>query len=336
MKAFPCGKSDKRPYRITPYKVKGINARGDYVYTDDYSGDETVTRQFIEIPCGHCAGCRADQAKEWSDRLIMESKYCDPDSMYFITLTYDEEHLKRVGYVDKFGEVIDALKSNRGTLDKRDIQLFIKRLRAQRPDDRLRYYICGEYGPQTDRPHCHGIIYGLHLRDWKLVESGKSETGNTYYTCGELERIWGNGFVSIEPANEFTCKYVAQYVTKKIGAKPAQARLERGQVPEFSLMSRRPGIGRQYFEDKGDEMFDKEKIFLATLNGSVEIKPPRYFKKLYKNVHEDRYSERVKKLLQRSEDVEDAKTTVTDLDKEKQLLAEESNFSKKLGLRNKI
>lgn len=301
----------------------------------DYNGtDDTITTAFIEIPCGHCAGCRADQAKEWADRLMMESQF--HDSMYFVTLTYDEEHLPRVAYADKFGEYHDRLQSDRGTLNKRDVQLFIKRLRKSRPDDKIRYYLAGEYGPQTDRPHYHAIIFGLHLGDWRLIESGHSETGNTYYTCGELERIWRNGFVSIEPANEFTCKYVAQYVTKKIGEKPRVRRLERGQEPEFSLQSRRPGIGRLYYDEKGDEMFREDKVFLATLNGSVEIKPPRYFKKLYKAQHEDAYSERVKKLLQRSEDVEDAKTTVTDLDKEKQLLAQENNFKNKLGLRNKI
>lgn len=335
MKAFPCGKTEKRPYRITPYKVKGINQRGEYVYTDDFSGDESVTRQFIEIPCGHCDGCRADRAKEWSDRLIMESHYHDQNSIYFLTLTYDELHLKRVSYFDKFGVYHEGIESDRGTLVKRDVQLFIKRLRKSRPDDKIRYYIAGEYGPKTDRPHYHAIIYGLHLGDWKLDESGHSETGNLYYTCSELERIWGNGFVSIEPANEYTCRYVAQYVTKKLDSS-TRVRSARGQEREFALMSRRPGIGRQFYDDRGEEMFDKEKIFLSTVNGSVEIKPPRYFKKLYRETHEDKYLERVQRLLRRSDDVMDAKSTVTDNDYEQQLLVKEAILHSKLGLRDKI
>lgn len=330
MKAFPCGKSDKRPYRIAPYKVQGIDKFGNYVYTG-CKGDDSVTTDFVEVPCGHCSGCRADQALEWKNRLVMESKY--HDSMYFITLTYDELHLRRVSYTN---ELTGEIKNDRGTLSKRDVQLFIKRLRKQRPNDQIRYYLVGEYGPQTDRPHYHAIIFGLHLGDWRLVESGHSETGNTYYTCGELERIWGNGFVSIEPANEFTCSYVAQYVTKKLGSKPAAAREARRQEPEFSLQSRRPGIGRLYYEENAESMFAKGRSYVSTNNGSIEVRPPRYFKKLYRQNHEDHYQEIVRKHLRRADDSEDAKSTITDKAKEEQLLAQEATFKSKLNQRNKI
>lgn len=331
MKAFPCGKSEKRPYRIAPYKVQGIDKKGQYVYTESAKSDPEVTSSYVEIPCGHCSGCRADQALEWKNRLVMESK--QHDSMYFVTLTYDEIHMKRVSYTN---ELTGEIKSDRGTLSKRDVQLFIKRLRKSKPDDKIRYYLAGEYGPQTDRPHYHAILFGLHLNEWQLIESGHSETGNIYYTCSELERIWGNGFVSIEPANEFTCSYVAQYVTKKLGAKPASAREARGQVPEFSLQSRRPGIGRQFYEDHGDEMFSQGRSYLATSNGSVEIRPPRYFKKLFRAEHEDRYLEIVKKHLRAADDSTDAKSTVTDKEKTEQLLAQEAIFQSKLNQRNKI
>lgn len=331
LKAFPCGKTEKRPYRIAPYNVIGINQRGEYEYTESAKVDPEVCSIYVEIPCGHCAGCRADQAAEWKNRLVMESKY--HDSMYFVTLTYDEFHLRRVEYTN---ELTGEVKTDRGSLSKRDVQLFIKRLRKSKPDDRIRYYVAGEYGPSTDRPHYHAIIFGLHLGQWKLVESGRSETGNVYYTCCELERIWGNGFVSIEPANEFTCAYVAQYVTKKLGEHPAAARRERGQEPEFSLQSRRPGIGRQYYEDNSEEMFDRGRRYIATANGSIEIRPPRYFKKLYRQAHEDKYQEIVRKHLKAADDIEDAKTTVTDKNKTDQLLAKEANFNSKLNQRNKI
>lgn len=331
LKGFPTGltKDGKTKLTIAPYKIKAIGQNGER--KENVGIEKTDIVSYYEIPCGHCVGCRKDQAQEWSNRLIMEMDY--HDSAYFLTLTYDEAHVHRICYTD---ELTGELKDDRGTLNKRDFQLFIKELRRYRPDDKIRYYLCGEYGGKTERPHGHAILFGLHLGDWCLVESGTSETGSTYYTCPQLEKIWKRGFISIEPANEYTCKYVCNYVTKKLGNKPNKYYEERGQVPPFSLSSRKPGIGRKYFEDKGDEMFKYDKIFLATTQGSVEIRPPRYFKKLYRESHEEEYQRIVYKHLQAGADADDAKTTITDLHKLEQLKNKENIMLKSLSNRDKI
>lgn len=267
-------KKGKMRLQVMSSDVKALDKDGQPVYHE--VGDDTdYILPAYELPCGHCLGCRTDHAKEWSNRLIMESQY--HDSTFFVTLTYDDEHLPVVESLDdETGEYFCA-----STLDKRDAQLFIKRLRRAFPDDKIRYYIAGEYGPSTGRAHMHAIIFGLHLVD--LQPFGRSETGNQYFISEALSRIWNKGFVSVEPANEYTMRYVCAYVTTKIGAHCNAEYEERGLVPPFALMSLKPGLGCQYLLDNWDKILDDDVIVFGDENGSHVFRPPRYW---YKKVEE--------------------------------------------------
>lgn len=275
---FVVGLTDEKKSKllVTSAKVKAISTRTkEPCYFDVSTEDGDYQKPAFELSCGHCLGCREDQAREWSNRLLMESLY--HDSAYFVTLTYDDDHIPLVENIDEeTGEYF--IHSN---LCKRDIQLFIKRLRRACPSDHIRYYIAGEYGETTDRAHYHAIIYGLHVFD--LQPFGCSETGNQYYVSKTLSDIWRNGFVSIEPANEYTFKYVASYVTKKLGIHPNAAYEEKGLQPPFSTQSLKPGIGYQYLMDNKEKLLKYDRITLGTLNGSQSFKPPRYW---YKKVEE--------------------------------------------------
>ena len=199
----------------------------------------------------------------------MESLY--HDVAFFVTLTYDDLHVPRyVSIDDDTGEYIDRM-----TLCKRDVQLFNKRLRKEFSNDRIRFYLCGEYGPTTDRPHYHAIYFGLHVDD--LVPFGRSETGQQYYISDRVQKVWNLGFVSVEPANEFTFKYVANYVTKKLGAKSNDYYLSNHIEPPFSLCSRKPGIGYQYLSEHRDELLDSDRVIIGTDSSSYQFAPPRYF-----------------------------------------------------------
>ena len=63
----------------------------------------------IQVPCGQCAGRRLDQSKQWALRCVHEAQVHDENC--FITLTYNNENLPKDG-----------------SLNKRDFQLFMKRL----------------------------------------------------------------------------------------------------------------------------------------------------------------------------------------------------------------
>lgn len=333
-KGFPYGetKNGKVALKILPYEVKAIDNHGSPIFGTGYD-TKLCQDKFYEIPCGKCLGCRRDQAKEWSDRLVMEMQKYDDDSCYFITLTYDDVNMPLRSYVD---DLTGELKFH-GTLQKSDFQKFMKRLRKARPTDRIRYYLAGEYGPTTERPHAHAILFGLHLLDWKLEESGHSETGQIYYTCEELQKIWSKGFISIEPANEYTCRYVCSYVTSKIGdAASNKYWLEKGLQPPFSLSSRKPGIGRDYYEENKDKIFEYEEHYVGTSSGSVRVKVPRYYKKLYRESHPDEYGLIRDRHLKCLEATDDAKTTITDLNKIEQLNITKYNLNKKTKQRNSI
>lgn len=267
-------KNGKMKLQVMSSDVKALDKDGQPVYHE--VGDDTDYRlPAYELPCGHCLGCRVDHAKEWSNRLIMESQY--HDSTYFVTLTYDDEHIPVVEQLDEeTGEY-----TINSSLNKRDVQLFIKSLRKRFPDDRIRYYVAGEYGPSTKRAHYHAIIFGLHLVD--LQPFGRSETGNQYFISQTLSDIWSRGFVSVEPANEYTIRYVCAYVTTKIGARCNQEYEERGLVPPFAMMSLKPGLGCQYLLDHWTEILDADVVVFGDENGSHVFRPPRYW---YKKVDE--------------------------------------------------
>ena len=80
----------------------------------------------IEVPCGHCIECRKKVAAEWAQRLYLEYKKFGKG--VFLTLTYDDDHLKRNHYGIE-------------TLDKRDITLFLKKLRK---NISYKYFCVGE------------------------------------------------------------------------------------------------------------------------------------------------------------------------------------------------
>lgn len=224
----------------------------------------------ILIPCGHCIGCRLDHSRAWADRMMLELE--TSKSGCFVTLTYDNEHIPPA----QFDEEDNLLY---GTLDKRDCQLFMKRLRKYFDGKKVRFYLAGEYGEHTLRPHYHAILFGLSLNDFPdKKEHGKNELGQLYYISDTLSRIWSKGFVLLSEVSWKTCAYVARYVTKKWSGPYAIDYAIRNCIPEFSLMSRKPGIGREYLELHPD-CLDMANINLSTPDGGLKIQIPKYYYK---------------------------------------------------------
>lgn len=89
----------------------------------------------------------------------------------------------------------------------------------------LRYYLVGEYGDQTQRPHYHAIIFGLP----------------PYSPL--FQQTWKKGFVHTGELTPDSAQYVAGYVVKKLTA-PDDPRLQ-GRYPEFSRSSNGGGKSRK-------------------------------------------------------------------------------------------
>lgn len=192
---------------------------------------------YTTVPCGKCRECKMDYARQWANRMVLEAQ--DWPSNLFFTATYNNANLP-----------IQA-SSGSPTLDKRDIQLFMKRLRKEFAPRTVRYYFAGEYGSKTHRPHYHAILFNIGLQDFpdRRIHS-YNELKQPFYYSPTLEKIWGHGFILMSDVTWKTCNYVARYVDKK--ALREDVPMTAGEFdwePEFSLCSRRPGIGMRKAEE---------------------------------------------------------------------------------------
>lgn len=230
--------------------------------------DRVPGSNYQEIPCGQCIGCRLDYSRKWADRLMLEA--LDHEHTWFVTLTYDDAHLPMSGNVP--------------TLRKRDVQLFMKRLRREIEPARCRFFCSGEYGDRTFRPHMHMILFGVDLPDLAFYKLSK--TGDPYYTSALLNRAWqGQGFVIVCPATYETMAYTARYVTKKLKGFDSIFYHEHGIEPPFSLASRKPGIAGKRFSPDALR-FDK-----ISLPQGRQAAHPRYWQKLLEKDFPDLYDD---------------------------------------------
>lgn len=222
----------------------------------------------LTLPCGRCIGCRIDHAKQWQCRLVHEAQMHDENS--FLTLTYAPEHLPE-----------------NCSLVPKHFTDFLKRYRKIIHPKTIRFYHVGEYGEQTLRPHYHAIIFGHRFADLTLLK--KTKQGHNLYTSDTLDYLWKHGQCFVGDVSTQSAGYVARYVLKKnIGTNDyTRANLTRvdpetGEVhqvsPEYATMSRKPGIGRTWFDQFNSDIFPSDEVVLD----GKKTKVPRYYTDLLK------------------------------------------------------
>lgn len=232
--------------------------------------------EVTQIPCRQCIGCRIDYSREWANRLVMELQYHDPDKCWFVTLTYDDF------YVNDHCMVIGEDQKVHYSLVKRDLQLFMKRLRKYMPD-KIRFYACGEYGEHTLRPHYHLILFNCDLGSESMDPVSKSKLGFQYFNSEIIRKTWKFGFNICAPVTWESCAYTARYMLKKLKGFEAEWYDYFSVERPFTIGSRKPGIGRSYFEDHKDL---SEVSYWPVNSGGriVRISPPGYFERLYEDL----------------------------------------------------
>ena len=207
-----------------------------YETIDNYKVINPATGQtfplFLCVRCNHCVLCRKRRISQWSYRCICEqrtSKGLD----FFITLTYNNKHYPGMGLI------------------KKDVQLFIKRLRrnierklGKCPN--LRYICCGEYGKTTKRGHYHLNLFNVP----------KEFANNQYSMLKAIERNWSIptgkynkdgspiveslGFAYCLPLTKGGIEYILKYMLK-----PQKINENEKAKPFFTYSQ---GIGRNYIK----------------------------------------------------------------------------------------
>lgn len=174
----------------------------------------------------------------------------------FVTLTYNDEN-----------------KPKNDSLTKRDLQLFMKRLR-KKYGVKIRFFACGEYGEQNQRPHYHLCLFNHDFPDKTLWAC---RDNINLYRSEELAALWPYGFSTIGDVTFESAAYVARYVLKKING-DAAAEHYKGRIPEFVNMSRRPGIARAFFEENSRDIYAIDSVIMRNM---LKLRPPKYYDKLY-------------------------------------------------------
>lgn len=202
----------------------------------------------VPVPCGRCPACYSRRASGWSFRLMQHEK--NSDSAHFITLTYDTDN------------VPITPKGFMG-LDKSHPPGFFKRLRKNSPKGGkpIKYYIVGEYGGNTDRPHYHAILFNA--------------------TVPAIESAWKLGTIHYGTVTGASIGYTLKYISKP-GRIPMHKNDDRQK--EFALMSK--GLGLSYITNQmyhwhNDSQEDWNRMY-CNVEGGQKISMPRYYKnKIY-------------------------------------------------------
>lgn len=192
----------------------------------------------------------------------------------FLTLTYDDDHLPEDGSVSK-----------------RPIQLWMKLLRKDNPKITIKYYIAGEYGEESLRPHYHAIIFGLPKE----------------YPWDER---WKKGMVYAGTVTYGSMRYVSNYLDKDKWLTGFEAKERYGnRTLPFRLMSKK--LGADYIENNADQV--RNNLFIMIQGKKLPV--PRYYKKLLgieKESYDGWLTEQKKKLNTRAAEILGRKPSADD------------------------
>lgn len=237
--------------------------RGDGMVVFAELGD---IRRALFLPCGQCVGCRLERSRQWAVRCLHEASLHDANC--FLTLTYDDDHLP-----------------TSGSLQYSDFQKFLKRVRARFSRARVRYYMCGEYGDITLRPHYHACLFGFNFPDCRRLY--RSTGGTPIFSSQLLEDLWPLGHSSVGAVTFESAAYVARYVMKKITGQAARDHYavvdsSTGEIswrsPEFNHMSLKPGIGANWISSFRSDVYPAGEVVVR----GKKARAPRYYDEHFK------------------------------------------------------
>ena len=278
---------------ITAYYAKEKNPTGKRSLVFDVR--QAIDDTEVVIPCGQCIGCRLERSRQWAIRCVHEASLYENNC--FITLTFDDDSIQK--------------RSNPYSVDVKDFQKFMKRLR-KKYGSKIRFFHCGEYGESckyctkskyscrcgsTDydswndrktlgRPHYHACIFNHDFED-KLLYTVRD--GVRLYTSEQLSQLWPYGYSTLGDVTFDSAAYVARYIMKKVTGDSSEehytlVNAKSGEVntvnPEYTTMSRRPGIGKDWFDKYRSDVYSRDYV---VINGK-KVRPPKFYDRMMDQV----------------------------------------------------
>lgn len=190
------------------------------------------------FPCGQCIACRINRRREWTNRIILEARLHTSNS--FVTLTYSEDALLNTLTQESYKS--SALPS----LKKKHLSDWLKRLRKAIAPQKIRFFACGEYGDESERPHYHAALFGFPGCHYGATRYRRPGWPPCCPQCELVATTWGHGLIYLGQITPESAQYIAGYTLKKMTGKSDERLM--GREPEFARMSLKPGLGRGMME----------------------------------------------------------------------------------------
>lgn len=238
-------------------------------------------------PCGQCHHCRGVNRRVWAHRILLESSSWPSNS--FLTLTYNDDHLPVEEFFHKkTGEVFAPL-----SVSPYEHKSFIDKLRSAYryyTGECLRYYMVGEYGDKSQRPHYHYALF-----NFPRCTIGAKVINKQFFpcycgSCQLISKCWGKGNIFQGDVNSKSALYIAKYLQKHLTNSNwkrqdsytglTNAQKLAGRHPEFARMSNKPGIARFAVDKIASSLsnFEQEdfEIPRVLVHGSTSLPLGRY------------------------------------------------------------
>lgn len=239
------------------------------------------------VPCGQCRHCRINKRRRKVARCALEAR-CNSGDALFVTLTYKDDFLPETIFDPRTGEVLYS--HPRGCLDKHAIQKFFKRVLRAFPPRSIRYFYCGEYGEEKERPHYHMVIWGIPWKSRDIIFRSWTDTFTGELLCNP-DRLQ----IEVPRSNSDVANYCCSYIMKARtnGENESVKQWLDGRPPEFFHSSK--GLGLAAVSG-----------IAATLHNSVDV--PREFLLEGKVYPMDRYlQEKILDVLPQGSQIREAR-----------------------------
>lgn len=238
----------------------------------------------IYVPCGRCYNCQCAKRGAFALRCRSEMQLNKiRGSNYFVTLTYDDNHLftiqsrrKAVDYLNmQYLKLEKDREYNIFLLEKKKISLFMRKLRRHLKDRfdirDYKFILSGEYGSVHNRPHYHFLFFSpQYIRE------------DFFHDL--LSELWLNGSNKVELMHDANINYVGKHSVKSDFGCQYQQRF----APSFMIYSTKRGaVGSHLKHDPFYwRLYQSKQKYIRM--GKYVYYFPRYLQKAF---HPDNLSE---------------------------------------------